>query len=106
VLNCTGPARDYSKIDHPLIANLRENGWLTPDPLRLGIETDPEGRLIGADGSSVPGLFTLGPLRLPGLWESLAIPEIRVQAVELAKLVVFENTEACLSQAEFHPTGA
>jgi uncharacterized NAD(P)/FAD-binding protein YdhS len=64
---------------------MRRAGWLTPDPLRLGIETDDDGRLIDQHGASVDGLFTLGPLRRPALWESTAIPEIRDQAAELAR---------------------
>lgn len=92
-INCTGPARDYSRVNLSLLAALRDAGWLTPDPLRLGVETDEDGRLLGADGGVVPGLFTLGPLRIPGLWESIAIPEIRSQAAALAKVLVTESTE-------------
>lgn len=85
VINCTGPASDYSALDQPLVAHLRRAGWLVPDPLRLGIETDPDGRLLGKDGRPVPGLFTLGPLRRPALWESTAVPDIRNQAAALAE---------------------
>lgn len=84
VINCTGPASDYAAVDLPLVAQIRRAGWLVPDPLRLGVETDAEGRLLGADRTPVPGLFTIGPLRRPELWESTAIPEIRAQAAELA----------------------
>lgn len=90
VINCTGPTRDYAKVNLPLIAQLCGEGWLTPDSLKLGMETDDDGRLIGADGQAIPGLFTIGPSRLPRLWESVAIPEIREQAVSLAKLLVAE----------------
>lgn len=61
--------------------------WLKPDPLQLGIETDTDGRLLGANGQIVPDLFAIGPLRRPSWWESIAIPEIREQAEALAKLV-------------------
>ena len=88
VINCTGPARDYSRVDLPIVASLRESGWLTPDRLRLGVETDNDGRLLGVDGNPVDGLYTLGPLRIPGLWESIAIPEIRMQAATLARLLI------------------
>jgi uncharacterized NAD(P)/FAD-binding protein YdhS len=93
VINCTGPNRDYRQVNTPLIAALRQRGWLTTDPFRLGWQTDQDGRLIGADGAPVPGLFTLGPLRIPDLWESVAIPEIRVQAAELVKLLTANLTE-------------
>jgi uncharacterized NAD(P)/FAD-binding protein YdhS len=87
VINCTGPACDYARLDLPLVVQMRRAGWLVPDPLRLGIETADDGRLIGADGAPVDNLYTLGPLRRPALWESTAIPEIRQQAMELAKLL-------------------
>lgn len=97
VINCTGPNRDYSRVDTPLITSLRKGGWLTPDPLRLGWVTDIDGRLIGVDGSSVAGLYTIGPPRIADLWESIAIPEIRVQAAALADVLVTE------AQAELLP---
>jgi uncharacterized NAD(P)/FAD-binding protein YdhS len=87
VINCTGPFSNYAKVDLPLIAQMRQSGWLTPDPLHLGIETDTEGRLIGRDGRVVPEMFAIGPLRRPSWWESIAVPEIREQAQALATLV-------------------
>lgn len=90
VINCTGPNRDYSRVNTPLITSLRKGGWLTPDPLRLGWVTDIDGRLIGVAGNSVAGLYTIGPLRIADLWESIAIPEIRVQAAALANVLIAE----------------
>jgi uncharacterized NAD(P)/FAD-binding protein YdhS len=87
VINCTGPACDYARLDLPLVVQMRRAGWLTPDPLHLGIDTADDGRLLDADGQPVDDLYTLGPLRRPALWESTAIPEIRQQAMELAKLL-------------------
>ncbi|HXC17818.1 MAG TPA: FAD/NAD(P)-binding protein [Holophagaceae bacterium] len=87
VINCTGPASDYGALDQPLVAQLRRAGWLVPDALRLGVETNADGHLLGKDGKAVPGLFTLGPLRRAALWESTAIPEIRGQAAALAGLL-------------------
>lgn len=86
-INCTGPASDYAKLDLPLVVQLRRAGWLVPDPLRIGVETADDGRLVGTDGQPVDGLFTLGPLRRPALWESTAIPEIREQAAALARVL-------------------
>nr|MDQ3282863.1 hypothetical protein [Acidobacteriota bacterium] len=87
VINCTGPASDYARLDLPLVVQLRRAGWLVPDPLRLGVETAEDGRLIGNDGQPVDHLYTLGPLRRPALWESTAIPEIREQAAALARVL-------------------
>lgn len=85
VINCTGPASDYARVELPLVVQLRQAGWLTPDPLGLGVETGENGALLGYDRNRVDGLFTLGPLRRPALWESTAIPEIRQQAADLAR---------------------
>jgi len=94
IINCTGPSRDYTDIQSPPIAGLRTAGLIVPDALRLGFETDLDGRLIAANGRPAQGLFTLGPIRIPALWESIAIPEIRNQALDLAKLIVSETVEA------------
>ena len=87
VINCTGPSRNYTTTDIPPIAGMREQGLLRPDPLKLGIESDAEGRLIAADGSIVHDIYTIGPLRIPSLFESIAMPEIRVQAEKLATVL-------------------
>lgn len=94
VINCTGPSRDITKVKTPLVTNLLTSGWITPDPLQLGLLTDTEGRLLDRNGDISPGLYTLSPLRIAGLWESIAIPEIRVQALALAGLLISEIVEA------------
>lgn len=96
IINCTGPSRDYSKIHSPLIAELHAKGWIVPDELRLGFETDTDGRFIDSNGEPVHGLFTIGPTRIPALWESIAIPEIRNQALALAKIIISETIEAAV----------
>lgn len=85
VINCTGPQTNYRRISDPLIANLLQRGMIRPDPLGLGIETDDAGGVLAADGSSQPGLFTIGSPRKPQLWETTAVPELRVQAQTLAR---------------------
>jgi uncharacterized NAD(P)/FAD-binding protein YdhS len=86
VINCTGPDTDLSRSTNPLLRNLLEQGWLQPDPHRLGALVDDQGALLPACGGSRPPLYALGPLRLGSLLESIAIPEIRVQARNLALL--------------------
>lgn len=84
VINCTGPSSDFSRIDDPLIVQLRERGDIVPDALRLGLETNEHGGLIDSRGRGSSWLYTLGSARKAGLWESIAIPELRVQAASLA----------------------
>ena len=105
VINCTGPGRDITKSDAPLVISMLTKGWLKPDPLRLGIETDPEGRLIDQTGNAIPGLFTIGPLRIAGLWESIAIPEIRNQALQLARQLVSLRQAVQYFPPRFDPYG-
>jgi uncharacterized NAD(P)/FAD-binding protein YdhS len=93
VINCTGPDTNYATVDLPLVVQMRRAGWLVPDTLGLGVESDKDGRLLAPDGTVVPELFTIGPLRRPALWESTAIPEIRAQADRLARLIVAERSE-------------
>ncbi|MGH8895204.1 MAG: FAD/NAD(P)-binding protein, partial [Actinomycetes bacterium] len=51
-------------------------------PLGLGLATD-DGRLLGVE-ADLP-VWTLGALRRGELWETTAIPEIRVQAADVAR---------------------
>ncbi len=85
VVNCTGPLLDYTRIQDPVVADLRAAGHLQPDPLRLGILTDEHGALISAGGQVSNLFFTLGPSRRPAYFESTAVPELRQQAVALAQ---------------------
>jgi uncharacterized NAD(P)/FAD-binding protein YdhS len=65
------------------------SGLLVADELGLSAKTDAPGVLIGRDETaSVSNLYTLGAMRKGELWESLAIPEIRQQAKELAQAVL------------------
>jgi len=84
LVNCTGPRSDITRTDNPLLAALQDRGLLRPDPLRLGVDCTPAGEILDRDGTVVPGLFTVGPPRRGVLYETTAIPEIRVQAAEVA----------------------
>jgi uncharacterized NAD(P)/FAD-binding protein YdhS len=85
IVNCTGPDGDFARSREPLIASLREQRALTPDPLGLGIATDHEGGLVDGQGRASSVLFTLGSTRRADSWESTAVPELRVQADRLSR---------------------
>jgi uncharacterized NAD(P)/FAD-binding protein YdhS len=59
-------------------------GWLRPDALGLGIDTDPDGRVISRDGVPVDSLYYIGPWLRARDWEATAVPELRVHAARLA----------------------
>lgn len=87
IVNCTGPLSDVRRSDDPLIQALVASRTVAPDPLALGIDTTEDGRVVGADGVVVDGLYAVGPPRKGTLWESTAIPEIRAQAAQVAGAV-------------------
>jgi len=91
IINCTGPQSDTRRMDQPLIVDMLAMGHLSWDPLRMGIRTDPSGALIDASGRVSESLFAIGPLRKPTLWESTAVPEIRIQALELARHLAMQR---------------
>ncbi len=87
VVLCTGPLMDYQQLADPLVASLRHAGRLVPDHMRLGIATDAYGALLDVHSQPAQQLFTLGPSLRPLLFESTAVPELRQQAVDLARLL-------------------
>lgn len=96
VVDCTGPGLRIEECADPLWRGLLADGAATPGPLGIGVATDA-GRLrpAGAGGPAIragspasPPLFTLGSARRGELWETTAVPEIRVQAAEVAAAVL------------------
>lgn len=85
VINCTGPRTDYTKYQHPLLVHLLARGLIDHDPLALGINALPNGDVLRYRGGPVGRVSTLGPTLRGVLWESSAVPEIRLQARELAE---------------------
>lgn len=85
VINCTGPRTDYSKYQHPLFINLLARGLIDHDPLALGLHATAAGELYRYRGEPAGWLFTIGAPLKGVLWESTAVPEIRVQARQLAE---------------------
>jgi uncharacterized NAD(P)/FAD-binding protein YdhS len=83
VVNCTGPGR-LPGAAPAVVRGLLDARLARPGPHRLGLDVDPAGRLVGADGLVHPRLWVLGPLRRGVLWETTAVPEIRGQARQLA----------------------
>jgi uncharacterized NAD(P)/FAD-binding protein YdhS len=88
VINCTGPETDCRRIDDPLIKNLLAHGLARPDPLFLGLDVDANGALIDSAGAPSAALFVVGPARKGFLWETIAVPELRMQASELGEHLV------------------
>src|SRR6201987_5283207 len=84
VINCTGPRVNYRRVHSTLLHNLFKRGLVTSGPLGTGFHCSQDGAVIDAGGHASEIIFNLGPGRLGDLIESIAVPEIRQQAVELA----------------------
>lgn len=84
IVNCTGPGTEIDPHRSTLVGTLVRRGCLQVDPLGLGLLTGPHGEGIDASGRLRRDLLIIGTLRKPDLWESTAVPELRVQAADAA----------------------
>jgi len=84
VIQATGLDTAAAYAGDPLLTQLLGEGLAMPDPLQLGVEAEPDGQLLDADGRVQPGLYGIGSLLRGNLWECTAMPEIRAAASRLA----------------------
>lgn len=84
IINCTGPNANLARVLDPLICQLRDAGIICPDEFGLGLDVDNRLTVKGAGGEFVSRLSYLGPMLKAGYWESIAVPELRRHALELA----------------------
>jgi uncharacterized NAD(P)/FAD-binding protein YdhS len=83
VIDCRGP-RNEVDMQVPLHAQLVKDGKLQPDPLNQGLNVAADEALIGRDGTPSDRLFVLGPPTRGRYTEIVAIPDIRLQAADVA----------------------
>jgi len=84
VIDCSGPRSDATRLDQKLIQHLLASGQVRPDPLRLGIDVDPRGDVIDAEGHVTPDLHAIGPITKGTFWEIIAVPDLRIACANLA----------------------
>jgi len=87
VVNCAGALGDIAQASDPLLARLVARGYLSPDACRLGADVDAASRPINAEGRISSGLFAVGPLTRGAFWEMTSVPDIRLQAAQVAQSV-------------------
>jgi uncharacterized NAD(P)/FAD-binding protein YdhS len=85
VINCTGPQTDLRDIGDPLMQGLVDDGLVRPDALGLGLDTTADGAVIDAHGQPSARISLVGPLRKGRLWENTAVPELRYEALAMAR---------------------
>ncbi len=87
IINCTGPEADITRAAPPLLASLVASGHARPDVHRLGLEVDHIGRMVNAAGRRQDRLLAVGPITRGEAWESIAVPDIRRQVWNMARLL-------------------
>jgi hydroxyacylglutathione hydrolase len=93
IINCTGPSTNYRKVASPLMQSLFAQGIATSGPHLGAFNTTTNGAMIDANGHASTELYNLGPGRLGTVIETIAIPEIRQQAFEIASLIAARIAE-------------
>lgn len=94
VINCTGPGVDLRNRQSPLIEHLAAEGHLRSDPAGLGFDVDDECRLRSTEGEVQADLYAVGPMTRGAFWEITAVPDIRLQAAEVAAKIALELSDA------------
>jgi uncharacterized NAD(P)/FAD-binding protein YdhS len=106
VVDCTGLADDPLRSPNPLIGALLRRGAARLDPLGIGLDVAESYALIDAAGRSSPCVSAVGPLARAAFWESVAIPDIRLQCRDLAEALAKRFAEATRSSvSRRRPTG-
>ena len=95
VINCSGPTGDVAHSKDSLLKDLLKQGLAAPAALGLGLAVDAKSRLIDGRMVAHSRLFAIGPLARSLFWESTAVPDLREQAVAVAR-----NTLSILDSGE------
>lgn len=88
VVNATGPRTEFTATGSTLLQNLMKRGLVAPDDMNMGLRVAEDHRVALADGSLSERLLALGPLLRGTLWETIAVPELRVQARRTAETLL------------------
>jgi uncharacterized NAD(P)/FAD-binding protein YdhS len=86
-VNCTGPEGAIPRVADPLIRQLLASGQARADSLGIGLDVDPWSRLVDSQGKVSETLFAVGPPTRGAFWEIVAVPDIRAQVREVARLL-------------------
>jgi uncharacterized NAD(P)/FAD-binding protein YdhS len=88
VINCTGYGGGMRLAGDPLIEALLASRLARMSGMGLGLDISPEFAVLDAAGFASDRIFAMGPLCKGTLWETTAVPEIRLQAIRVADNIV------------------
>ncbi|CCB63383.1 FAD/NAD(P)-binding protein [Hyphomicrobium sp. MC1] len=95
VVLATGPNHGRVLASQPFLAELKAQGYVRPDPLRLGIDCDQHGRALNRNGQVSDGLWIAGPLARAGVGELMGLPQV----TEFAAMIAGNIREAARAYA-------
>jgi uncharacterized NAD(P)/FAD-binding protein YdhS len=95
---------NYRRVGSALLESLFSQGLVTAGPHGGGLWSDEDGALRSSDGTFSKVLFNVGPGRQGTLLESIAVPELRDQAVMMADRLAAQQWATSASVSSF--TGA
>ncbi len=85
IVDCRGIMTDPVNSQNVLVQSMLRDGLARPDPLRLGLDVTWECEILDANGQSSQRLYAVGPITRGAFWETIAVPDIRVQCAKLAR---------------------
>ena len=85
IVSCRGLMSDPRRSSNPLVAQLLAEGYARIDPLGIGLDVDNDCAVVDARGRASNRIFAIGPMSQAAFWESIAVPDIRLQAASLAR---------------------
>jgi uncharacterized NAD(P)/FAD-binding protein YdhS len=85
IVSCRGLTSDPRRSANPLVAQLVADGYARPDPLGIGLDVDDDCAVVDASGRASERIFAVGPMSQAAFWESIAVPDIRLQVASLAR---------------------
>lgn len=88
IINCSGPTHSAQQGADPLVEKLVATGLARPCPSGMGLDVDSHSALRDATGRAQHPLYALGPLTRGAFLEITAVPDIRVQAGEVARKIL------------------
>ncbi|QDT10548.1 FAD/NAD(P)-binding protein [Planctomycetes bacterium K23_9] len=88
VINCTGPKSRFSDSGLPLYHNLFQRGLAQVDEMDMGIAIDDDFVVLDGTGNRSSFLYAIGPILKGTLWETVAVPELRGQAMQVAQAML------------------
>jgi uncharacterized NAD(P)/FAD-binding protein YdhS len=75
---------NIARTRDPLMKRMLDRGLVRLDPQGLGIDATEDLNAIRADGTVADNIWALGPIVRGVFWECVAVPDIRIQAANVA----------------------